>query len=331
LFVLLHLLLRCKPVTAVPEKPLLAPWYRLVEVDDRLLLEHGQSVVVLEGAAVKAFLPALLPLLDGTRARNELVGRLGVVAGPAVDLALETLASHGLLVEGPDVSSGMTATAHALAAMFDLAPRVVAERLSEAAVAVVGASRAGSEVVRLLRASGAGSVSTAGWRSETPVDLTIVCPGPNERGELDDWNRRANERGMRWLLVGLYDGRFAGVGPLVVPGESCCHECFVRRRNSNSEYGEHFRALDATPVAAQADPAFEAFVAALTAHSTLRWIGGRDTNLPGVFFAVEARPAMSLTMHPVLRVPRCPVCSHCEQIAGRLPWHEAKDDVRAAA
>ncbi len=327
----LHLLLRCKPVTAVPEKPLLAPWYRLVEADDQLLLEHGQSVVVIEGAAVKAFLPALLPLLDGTSDRDELVERLGVAARPAVDLALETLASHGLLVEGPDVSSGMTATAYALAAMFDLAPRVAAERLSEAVVAVVGSSRAGSEVVRLLRASGAGIVSTDGWSFDSPVDLAIVCPGPDEQCELDAWNRRANERGVRWLLVGLYDGRFAGVGPLVVPGESCCHECFVRRRNSNSEYGEHFRTLDATPVAAQADPALEAFVAALAAHSTLRWIGGRDTTLPGVFFAVEARPAMSLTMHPVLRVPRCPVCSHSEQIAGRLPWHEAEADARAAA
>ena len=54
-------------MTAVPALPLLAPWYRVVGDGERLLLEYAQSVVVLEGAAVQSLLPALLPLLDGTR------------------------------------------------------------------------------------------------------------------------------------------------------------------------------------------------------------------------------------------------------------------------
>ena len=318
-------------MTVIPVRPLLAPWYTLVEEDGRLLLEHGQTVVVLEGAAVTAFLPALLPLLDGTRSRDDLVARLGVAARRAVDLALETLSSHGLLVEGPDVSRGMNGAVHALAAAFNVAPGVVTERLGQAVVGVVGSSQVGSEVVGLLRASGVGGVSAEGWNSDAHADLFVVCAGPDERGELDAWNRSANERGARWLLVSPYDGRFAGIGPLVVPGESCCHECVVRRRSSNSEYGEHFRALDAAPLAAKADPAFQALVGALAAHLALRWIGGRDTTLPGVLFAVSARPELSVSLHAVLRVPRCPVCSHSERTAGRLPWHEAEAHEHQAA
>jgi bacteriocin biosynthesis cyclodehydratase domain-containing protein len=318
-------------VTVVPRLPLLTPWYRLVEHDERLLLEHGQAVVVLEGAAVKTLLPALLPLLDGTVTCEELVQRLGVAVGPAVELALETLASHGLLVEGPEVRPGLRAAAHGLASAFDLAPAVAAERLGGAAVDVVGSSPAGAEIGRLLRASGVGRVSRGRWKGSGHVDLAVVAPAVDELTGLDSWNRAANESGTRWLPVLPYDGRFAAIGPLVVPGESCCYECFLRRRGTNLEYGEHLRDIERAPIAARADPAFESFAAALAAHLALRWIGGQDSALPGVLYAVEARPTLSLGEHPVLRVPRCPVCSPVERLAAPLPWYEAESAKEVAA
>jgi hypothetical protein len=110
----------------VPERPLLAPWYRLVGDGDRLLLEHGQTVVALEGGAVRTLLPALLPILDGTRTIDALVERLGLAARPAIDRALEVLVSHGLLVEGPDAPRELRAAAHAVAAAYDIPPAVAA-------------------------------------------------------------------------------------------------------------------------------------------------------------------------------------------------------------
>src|SRR5439155_20400641 len=87
-------------VSGIPERPLLAPWYRLVGDGDRLLLEHAQVVVVLEGAAVRKLLPALLPLLDGTRTADDLVARLGAAARPAVELAPGPLPAHDPLAAG---------------------------------------------------------------------------------------------------------------------------------------------------------------------------------------------------------------------------------------
>jgi bacteriocin biosynthesis cyclodehydratase domain-containing protein len=318
-------------MTQIPEHPLLAPWYRRVEDGERLLLEHGQAVVVLEGAAVRVFVPALLPLLDGTRTRDELVERLGSAARPAVDLALETLALHGLLVEGPDVLPGVRAAVYGLASAFDLTPAGVAERLDGAAVGVVGSSPTGSEIARLLRECGVGRVSSERWNGSGRIDLAVVAPAADEIVELDSWNRVANESAVPWLPVLPYDGRFASIGPLVVPGETCCYECVRRRRAANLEYGEHVREIERAPLTALADPAFEAFVAALAAHLALRWIGVHDGSLPGVLHAVEARPAFVVGEHPVLRVPRCPVCSPVDRVAAPLPWHEAHAGEEAAA
>ena len=195
------------PVTRVPERPLLAPWYRLVGDGDRLLLEHGQSVVALEGAAVRKFLPVLLPLLDGTRGYDDLVLRLGPAVRPALDRALETLAAHGLLVDGPDASPEARAAAHAVAAAFDLPPSVVAERLADGVVGVVGSSPVGAEIARLLRLCGLERVRRLRRRSRARVSIAVVAPGAAELEELRSWNRRALETGTPWLAVRAYDGR----------------------------------------------------------------------------------------------------------------------------
>jgi bacteriocin biosynthesis cyclodehydratase domain-containing protein len=311
-------------VTAVPQRPLLAPWYRLVGDGGRLLLEHGQSVVVLEGAAVTALLPHLLPLLDGTRAPDELAARLGAAARPAIDHALETLAAHDLLLEGPDAPLAERRAAYAVAAVFDLEPAVAADRLRAAVVGVVGSSPVGVEIGRLLRLSGVHDVRRLGRRAPSEVSLAIVAPGEDELAELRSWNRRANEAGTRWLVVRAFDGRFASVGPLVVPGESCCFECVQLRRAANVDYGEHLADVEEAPLATRPDAALETIVAALAAHLAMRWVAGRDATLPGVLYTVEARPTISIGEHPVLRVPRCPVCSNVDRVPARLPWHEAR-------
>jgi bacteriocin biosynthesis cyclodehydratase domain-containing protein len=320
-----HVLLRdLLHVTGVPDRPLLAPWYRLSGDGDRLLLEHAQSVVALEGAAVTALLPHLLPLLDGTRGHGDLVARLGPAARPALDHALETLALHGVLVEGPPAPAAVRPAAHAVAAAFDLAPTVVADRLRTSSVGVVGTSAAGAEVARLLRLSGIGAVHRLRLGRRPAVDLAVFAAEVDELDALERWNRRAHETGTRWLGVRPYDGRFAAVGPLIVPGESCCYACVLLRRASNVEYGRHLAEVEEAPVAAEADPALAALVAALAAHLALRWLAGRDTTLPGVLHTVEARPALRVSEHVVLRVPRCPVCSTAATVAPRLPWHEAE-------
>jgi bacteriocin biosynthesis cyclodehydratase domain-containing protein len=308
----------------IPQRPLLAPWYRLVGMGDRLLLEHGQLVVALEGAAVSTLLPHLLPLLDGTRGLDDLVDRLGVAARPAIEQALETLAAHELLAEGPAAPTDVRTAAHALAAAHKLAPTVAAERLRGASVAVAGAAATGADVARLLRLAGVRDVRRVSWRRGAEVELTVVVPGADELDRLSDWNELALRRGLRWLPLRPFDGRIGAIGPLIVPGESCCYECVLLRRAANVDFGGDFADIEAAPASATADAGVDAITAGLAAHVVLRWIVGRDTTLAGWMFAVEASPIPAVTEHPVLRVPRCPACSRSHRFASRLPWHEGQ-------
>ena len=57
----------------IPALPYLPPWYRVVSGEGKVVLEFGQRIVNLEGRAAERLLPALLPLLDGTRAVDEIV------------------------------------------------------------------------------------------------------------------------------------------------------------------------------------------------------------------------------------------------------------------
>ena len=308
----------------IPPRPLLAPWYRLVGDGDRLLLEHAQVVVVLEGAAVSTLLPKLLPLLDGTRTLDDLVARLGPAARPAVEGALETLAEHGLIVDGPPASEAVRPTAHALAAAHGVSPATVEERLRTATVGVVGSGTAAADIARLLRIAGVAEVERRRWTGTAAADLVVAAPAPDELDRLGTWNELALRLSLRWLPVRPFDGRLAAVGPIVVPGESACFECVVLRRATNLAYGTDVHDLDAAPSAATADPGLELWAVAVAAHLVLRWLGGGDRTVAGVMFGIEARPAPSVTEHPVLRVPRCPACSHAHRRAPRMPWHEAE-------
>jgi bacteriocin biosynthesis cyclodehydratase domain-containing protein len=320
--VLLQLVLRREVIVDPSTRPLLAPWYRIVEDGDRLVLEHGRSAVVLEGGAVKALLPALLPLLDGSRTLDDLTERLGEPVRPAIAQALDLLAVNELLVAGPDLPTAPGAV-RLVAAASGLPLSEVAGRLSRSAVGVVGTAGSGEVAARALHADGAGEVRQLPWDGDG-VDLAVVAPAPGEVGRVAGWNRNALEHCLPWLLVRPFDGLVVTVGPLVVPGESACYECLQLRLASHLQYGRDLDRIEAVPTAAGQSAGLTASAAGLAAHLAVSWLGARDARLPGLLFVLETQPQIALTSHPVLRVPRCDACSDAGLLAAPLPWREAE-------
>ena len=317
------------PVDGLPLRPLLKPWYRLARPDGRLVLEYGGRLVLLEGRATERLLPALLPLLDGERTVDEIVAALGGPAAPAVEQALRLLDRHALLADGHRFG----ADAPALDSIRFLAAtssrqRTLAETeaaVRDARVGVIGSGTLASEIGRAARLCGVRSlepVPCADGDAAKEADLVLVAPTAEELPELGEWNLEALRVRVPWLQVLPHDGRFAAIGPLYVPRETCCYECFRLRRASNSGFEEEFWALQEAPRSLPVSASTERAAAAIAAELALRWLVDRPSTLPGVLYALEVAPAPALTHHVVYRVPRCPACSLTATVAPVLPWHQ---------
>jgi len=307
------------------ERPLLKPWYRLSVEGGRSTLRYAGSVLEFEGAAAERFLPHLLPLLDGTRTVDEVVGELGEGVRPAVEHALSLLRAHDLLTEAAPADAAAEARRCAeLLSSLDPGGRTCAElhaSLAAVEVHVLGGVPTAEMVGRLLQASGAGAVTGLGWEDEPPTaGLTVVIPGAGEAARVADWNRAALDAGAAWLQVLPFDGRFAAVGPVFVPGQTACHECYRLRRDSTIAPGRD-RGDGAHPGA----PALDAALAGLAALAALRWLAAEDRADAGTLVAVELTPELRCTRHFVYRVPRCPVCSPAARRPAAAPWSGAHD------
>jgi len=306
------------------ERPLLKPWYRLSVDGGRSVLRYAGSVLEFEGAAAERLLPHLLPLLDGTRTVDEVVAALGEGVRPAVEHALSLLRANDLLTDPvpAEAPNGARRCAELLAAV-DAGGRsgaTLAERLGAAEAHVLGNASAAEVAGRLLQLGGARSVAGLDWSDPPPASgLVVVVPASDELPSLAEWNRRALEAEVPWLQVLPFDGRYAAVGPVFVPGQTACHACYARRRDSTiaplpePAGGYH---VGAAPL--------DAALAGLAAFVALRWLAGDPVDA-GTLLAVELAPELRCTRHFVYRVPRCPACSPAAARPAPAPWSGAHD------
>jgi bacteriocin biosynthesis cyclodehydratase domain-containing protein len=322
---------------ALPRLPALKPWYRLLPDDDRLVLQYGETLVSFEGRAARRLLPALLPLLDGTRTVDEIVQIVGPAVRRAVEQALALLQEHGLLTQAAEgLTEAEKRTADFLAAL-DPAARSAVDLFAivrRARVAVAGSGALALELVASLRRSGLDSLEQVPLRTPSSdlerFQLVVVAPRGEELPDLPEWNLAAFTASVPWMQVLPFDGLFSAMGPFYVPGETGCYECFRIRRASNVDDPRLFLALQEVGVPLPASSTLEQTVAGLAATLALRWLAHEDQFLPGTWYAFELTPQPTLGAHVLYRVPRCPVCSGLSEIAQPLPWHKAVTTDRAA-
>ena len=308
----------------VPERPLLKPWYRLAVEDDRIVLEYAQSAVVFNGAATGRLLPALLPLLDGEHSFGDLVATLGEPAAPAIEQALELLAGHRLLTSSLPAGADDTLRFLLATDRRGADPADLAASVGHARVALAGSAGIGEELARVLRCSGIRRIEH-GSLSERPSgtpEIVVAAPAAEELHELDEWNRQCLSEGTTWLALLPCDGRVAPVGPLFVPGETACYDCFRIRRASTCGYAQEFWSLEGSPAEAPDALPLRRAVAGIAGWVILRWLVGRDASLPGVVHALEIGSSLALAAHHVWRVPRCPSCSDTSGVAPPAPWFD---------
>jgi bacteriocin biosynthesis cyclodehydratase domain-containing protein len=162
------------------------------------------------------------------------------------------------------------------------------------------------EIERLLHAR------RLDWDDPPPTGFVVAAPSGDELHRLVEWNERALESGTEWMQVLPFDGRFAAVGPVFVPGETACHECFLVRRDATISTSR-----DRTRGEYLSSPAIDSVLAGLAAHMALRHVTVGEA---GSLLAVELAPEIRCTRHFVYRVPRCTACSKTVRRAALAPW-----------
>ena len=276
--------------------PALAPHLQFRAIGEQQTLLVSESFnTLLHGKLY----PALLPLLNGRHAQEEIAGKLAH-AHDATDV-LATIVS--MTAKGYVVSAdhGMDAARAAYWSSLGASPRWVEQRLAESRVAVEGD---GGGLVRHLEGSG------ARVGIDDPALIVIVCDDYLEEG-LADVNRRQIELGAPWMPV-----RPRGIEPLFGPvfrpsGQGPCWACLSYRLRSHREVHNFLRNLGGEEAAFKpfaANPAVLEALYGLTAAEIVKWLV-LDEAAPvhGQAIAMNVGTFAS-SQHPVMRRPQCPAC-----------------------
>lgn len=334
---------------AVVVRPTLKPWLTWTTTEEQLIVSHGSSITVFEGEVATSLLPALFPMLDGSLVIDEIAEAIGSDLRPAIDRAMAELEERDLLLAEDDDVAGFDTTPTALAAaqmvaggLADGRPLDIVKRLAAAQVTIAGSGLIASEIVRWLRIFGVGQVHLA---TASDIDLpanalVVAVSGPGDQSNLSRWNDEALRRQQTWMAVMAYDGRFASIGPVFVPGQTACFECFQIRRASNLAFRVEQRVVDKTngsersgggvvggPIAATT-----AALAAEAVFSTLIAKAEDPSMLTGrVLTLASSISGTTTAMHRLYRVPRCPVCSPTKGLGHPQVWFDPEPDEQTQA
>jgi bacteriocin biosynthesis cyclodehydratase domain-containing protein len=180
-------------------------------------------------------------------------------------------------------------------------------------VAVSGGNATAARLCALLEEAGFGEIvadAEPGALSDR-VPAVVAAVSESGFGALSAWNDFSLEHDVPFLPVAIED-LVAYVGPLVVPHQTACFECFLRRRYSNLDEAEARRPVElrggGTPVVGL-HPGICAVAAGAAALELsklfLPWHGVQQAGHLLTFNLLAGRSGR----HRVLKLPRCPACS----------------------
>ncbi len=339
-----------KAAVPLPAKPKLVDWVTKVNVGgNRLQLRSAEFAYTLgHEFFVEVFL-RVEPLLDGKHTLDEIVSAGEPEIKPTtVIFLLKMLRGSGLLVEGetPAALEGQDILGGEPLAVFlshlTPEPLTALALLKQSRVGVVGSGKLASDVLESLRSVGTGQVvglfdvqSDCVGSLAIPDDelqgfnLLVVCADSPGFVLFDSINTACLRTGTTWLHLAI-TGTTGILGPTIVPHQTACYTCYIRRLQSNlPDYDEHegYRRHPTHRDASANEGIIAPFWRALASQAgmeVVRWLTGvASVTTLGRLYELSAR-SPATKVHDVLRVPRCPSCGR--QAPPRYAWAPAWTD-----
>jgi molybdopterin-synthase adenylyltransferase len=317
---------------------------QIIAVEDGAVLRRGTVRLHVAGeAAVEAVHRIAAVAATGATA-EEIAGAFDEPAREAVGRLLDELRARRFLVAVDDAAPADESRLDVFYWNFGASRRAVDRAIAARPIAIVGVnavSRAAAEGLAelgfrsvavvdhpLLRnvdcIDEAGRVDAARWPGPAPVpydawsdaavlpDCLVVASDFGGLSLMREWNAFCVEAALPFLPLVLQD--FVGyVGPLVVPDETACFECFWLRQNSNMQRPDATRLADGAAFQGQLvdglAPTMAGFVGRAGAFELFRFFGGAlPPWRPDRVIEIDLVQS-TMTPRRFLRVPRCPVCT----------------------
>jgi len=320
-----------------------------VDSQARLRLRHGvvlapvdngrwqarfdfDGVSLLEGEACRAALPWLATQLDGIRTVDDLQRSPNCpCTSEQLQEVLSTLHQHGYVLDARmDVCNESPATPIAAATeALGVDTKEALDKVRTARLTVCGRSHLAEMIVESLRQQGFDGPQRCtddlnAAKSSSQEGLSVVVETDFTTAQLEDFNRQAIASRKTWMLIGAWNRRVL-VGPIFLPGETACYECYRRRLDSHrrhlaaSQALEAWQQLVARPPGDAVEPVFPGvaqLAAAWTGLELFSYVSAtRVVRTLGRVLVYEPDLAR-LTNERVLRIPWCSACS--PYIAGAI-------------
>lgn len=303
---------------------------RLIADGDRLVLVTDRTAAVLRGTTTQGLIADGLALLDGSRTQQEIADTLGVPVRQWGEV-VRRIVGAGLATELPASSSGQAARVIRDPDLLDLVGNGADDDqptgLDSARLHLLGRhERLLDAITQVWVDSGAPEPTRGAWADASADALPVHAALDDD--ELVETNAAAIASGSPWLQVPAYDGDLLTVGPLHVPGQTCCADCLRIRRAANAPYPKAARSarLLTAPRLHRASLVVQ-LQAGLVALVAARFTLNPASSAVGTVHAL-ALTSLRSSEHRVLRVPRCPSCSAARERAVPYPWTRSADVLR---
>jgi bacteriocin biosynthesis cyclodehydratase domain-containing protein len=167
-----------------------------------------------------------------------------------------------------------------------------------------------------------GGADPALWPLPDALNLLVLCEDSFHPGRYDSVNRLCLDHELTWTSCRSLGVRYE-VGPIIVPRQTACFKCFELRKSSNldsyDEYRETWQSLAVRNASlGSLNITFGAEVLALEAVKLLTGFSRPLTY--GSLFSFDLL-TLEASIHPILKIPRCPQCSPASaQRPGLIIW-----------
>jgi len=322
--------------------------FMVVPGQQALHIRSLRRVLRLRGNASTNLLPQVLSQLDGSKSVAEVAVALGepeqvteVVAlleragllQDCAQTALQEPAPFAALLDGLGVDPAK--------AMAQLAAHRFGAVVSPALAPYVQESFAAFGMTNLQMVTDADLHDSADLESDGVVAERLRALVVNSSivfAALDHWhpafmrlvNQVCVQAGRPWIGVQPESEVNWLIGPLVVPGETACYVCLEQRRQANRFEGAELddalqQMVDGNPAAARylirsVAPLYEPAIA-LAVTEAVKYAAGLEFYLSTLNRVVGFTPFILETESiPVLKLPRCPVCSRVATAPASRVW-----------